>query len=58
MTFTAIGKLQETSDGLKHQEAKDYLLELYHTKRHKNTAFDFQTILDKEMEKISGCKES
>lgn len=59
LTFTAIGKVQKTSDGLKRQEAKDYLLELYHTKRHSNTAFDFQAALDKEIKKISErCKEN
>ena len=47
LTSTAIGSQ------LKRQSANDYLQELYRAKRHKNKSFDFQALLDKEMEKLN-----
>lgn len=47
LTSTAIGSQ------LKRQSANDYLQELYRAKRHKDKSFDFQTLLDKEMEKLN-----
>lgn len=51
LTSTAIGSQ------LKRQSANDYLQELYRAKRHKDKSFDFQALLDKEMEKLNEqCK--
>ena len=47
LTSTAIGSQ------LKRQSANDYLQELYRAKRHKDKSFDFQALLDKEMEKLN-----
>lgn len=47
LTSTAIGSQ------LKRQSANDYLQELYRTKRHKDKSFDFQALLDKEMERLN-----
>ena len=47
LTSTAIGSQ------LKRQSANDYLQELYRAKRRKNKSFDFQALLDKEMEKLN-----
>lgn len=47
LTSTAIGSQ------LKRQSANDYLQELYQAKRHKDKSFDFQALLDKEMEKLN-----
>lgn len=52
LTSIAIGRVEKTSDSLKRQDAKDYLLELYHSKRHSDNKFDFQTALNREMEKL------
>lgn len=54
LTSTAIGSQ------LKRQSANDYLQELYRAKRHKDKAFDFQALLDKEMEKLNErqCKKN
>ena len=49
LTSTAIGSQ------LKRQSANDYLQELYQTKRHEDKSFDFQALLDKEMEKLDEC---
>ena len=46
LTSTAIGSQ------LKRQSANDYLQELYRAKRHKNKSFDFQALLDKEIENL------
>ena len=45
LTSTAIGSQ------LKRQSAKDYLQ--YRAKRHEDKSFDFQALLDKEMEKLN-----
>ena len=47
LTSTAIGSQ------LKRQSANDYLQELYRAKRHEDKSFDFQALLDKEMEKLN-----
>jgi hypothetical protein len=47
LTSTAIGSQ------LKRQSVNDYLQELYRAKRHKDKSFDFQALLDKEMEKLN-----
>ena len=46
LTSTAIGSQ------LKRQSANDYL-QLYRAKRHEDKSFDFQALLDKEMEKLN-----
>ena len=46
LTSTAIGSQ------LKRQSANDYL---QRAKRHKDKSFDFQALLDKEMEKLDEC---
>lgn len=54
LTSTAIGSQ------LKRQSANDYLQELYRAKRHEDKSFDFQTLLDKEVEKLNErqCKKN
>ena len=52
MTSIAIGRAEKNSDILKRQDAKDYLLELYHDRRHSDNKFDFQMALNREMEKL------
>lgn len=51
LTSIVIGE----AEGLptKRQDAKDYVLELYENKKDKHSKFDFQSLLDKEMEKLN-----
>ena len=51
LTFIAIGETERLPT--KRQDAKDYVLELYENKKDKHSKFDFQSLLDKEMEKLN-----
>ena len=51
MTSIAIGEVERLPT--KRQDAKDYVLELYESKKNKHSKFDFQSLLDKEMEKLN-----
>lgn len=51
LTSIAIGEAEKLPT--KRQDAKDYVLELYESKKGKHGKFDFQSLLDKEMEKLN-----
>ena len=51
LTSIAIGEAKRLPT--KRQDAKDYVLELYENKKDKHSKFDFQSLLDKEMEKLN-----
>lgn len=51
LTSIAIGEAEKLP--AKRQDAKDYVLELYESKKDKHGKFDFQSLLDKEMEKLN-----
>ena len=51
MTSIAIGEVVERQP-MKRQGEKDYILELYGKKKEHNK-FDFQSLLDREMEKLN-----
>ena len=51
LTSIAIGEAKRLPT--KRQDAKDYVLELYESKKNKHSKFDFQSLLDKEMEKLN-----
>lgn len=53
LTYIAIGETERLP--AKRQGAKDYVLELYESKKDKHSKFDFQSLLDKEMEKLNEC---
>lgn len=53
MTYIAIGETERLP--AKRQDAKDYVLELCESKKDKHSKFDFQSLLDKEMEKLDEC---
>lgn len=53
LTSIAIGEAKRLPT--KRQDAKDYVLELYENKKDKHSKFDFQSLLDKEMEKLNEC---
>ena len=53
MTSIAIGEAKRLPT--KRQDAKDYVPELYESKKNKHSKFDFQSLLDKEMEKLDEC---
>lgn len=52
MTSIVIGEVVEKQP-TKRQDAKDYVLELYESKKDKHSKFDFQTLLSREMEKLN-----
>lgn len=51
MTSIVIGETERLPT--KRQDAKDYVLELYESKKDKHSKFDFQSLLNKEMEKLN-----
>ena len=51
MTSIVIGEAERLPT--KRQDAKDYVLELYESKKDKRSKFDFQSLLNKEMEKLN-----
>lgn len=51
MTSIAIGEAERLPT--KRQDAKDYMLELYESKKDKHSKFDFQALLSREMEKLN-----
>lgn len=51
LTSIAIGETERLP--AKRQDAKDYVLELYESKKDKHSKFDFQTLLSREMEKLN-----
>lgn len=52
MTLKTINKIDQLNIR-KRQNEKEYLLELYHNKKCEHSKFDFQSLLDKEMEKLN-----
>ena len=54
MTLKTINKIDQLNSR-KRQSEKEYLLELYHNKKCEHSKFDFQSLLDKEMEKLDEC---
>lgn len=52
MTSIAIGEVVE-KQSMKRQGEKDYILGLYENKKDKHSKFDFQSLLNKEMEKLN-----
>lgn len=52
MTSIAIGEVVEKQP-MKRQGEKDYILELYEKKKDEHGKFDFQSLLNKEMEKLN-----
>ena len=53
LTYIAIGETERLP--AKRQDVKDYVLELCESKKDKHSKFDFQSLLDKEMEKLNEC---
>ena len=51
LTSIVIGETERLPT--KRQDAKDYVLELYESKKDKHSKFDFQSLLNKEMEKLN-----
>lgn len=51
LTSIVIGEVERPPT--KRQDAKDYVLELYESKKDKHSKFDFQTLLSREMEKLN-----
>lgn len=51
LTSIVIGEAERLPT--KRQDAKDYVLELYESKKDKHSKFDFQTLLSREMEKLN-----
>ena len=51
LTSIVIGEAERLPT--KRQDAKDYVLELYESKKDKHSKFDFQSLLNKEMEKLN-----
>lgn len=51
LTSIVIGEAERLPT--KRQDAKDYVLELYESKKDKHSRFDFQSLLNKEMEKLN-----
>ena len=51
LTSIVIGEAERLP--AKRQDAKDYVLELYESKKDKHSKFDFQSLQDKEMEKLN-----
>lgn len=51
LTSIVIGEAERLPT--KRQGAKDYVLELYESKKDKHSKFDFQTLLSREMEKLN-----
>ena len=51
LTSIVIGEAERLPT--KRQDAKDFVLELYERKKDKHSRFDFQSLLNKEMEKLN-----
>lgn len=51
LTSIVIGEAERLPT--KRQDAKDFVLELYESKKDKHSRFDFQSLLNKEMEKLN-----
>lgn len=51
LTSIVIGEVERLPT--KRQDAKAYVLELYESKKDKHSKFDFQSLLNKEMEKLN-----